>query len=257
MASTEDIRNHIERETQDNIDRGMAPEEARRQAMLTFGNVALAKEDTRARLGLGMARRGAPGSPVRGPHPPQKPGFCDGRGSHTGAGDWRQHHDVQRPECRSAPAAPVSGPGAVGDVMDGGSDSEPSRGQISAWERRTVAESKSELRGHGRLRCRVQDADGSRRGGTDRRRQHLAQPASTPRRSARTGTRLFDGRSRAAATAGPDQSSLLASAFRRLERCDWRDHRAQRPSFPDHRRPPCWFPDRDARCRRVGAADDV
>ena len=43
----EDIRDHIERETQDNIDRGMAPEEARRRAMLAFGNVALAKEDTR------------------------------------------------------------------------------------------------------------------------------------------------------------------------------------------------------------------
>jgi predicted permease len=43
----EDIRDHIARETQDNIDRGMAPDEARRQAMLAFGNVALAKEDTR------------------------------------------------------------------------------------------------------------------------------------------------------------------------------------------------------------------
>ena len=44
----DDIRDHIERETQDNLDRGMAPEEAHRQAMLKFGNVALAKEDTRA-----------------------------------------------------------------------------------------------------------------------------------------------------------------------------------------------------------------
>ena len=44
----QDIRDHIERETQDNLDRGMAPEEARRQAMLKFGNAALVKEDTRA-----------------------------------------------------------------------------------------------------------------------------------------------------------------------------------------------------------------
>jgi len=44
----QDIRDHIERETQDNLDRGMAPEEARRQAMLRFGNAALVKEDTRA-----------------------------------------------------------------------------------------------------------------------------------------------------------------------------------------------------------------
>ena len=32
-----DIRDHIERETQDNIDRGMTPQEARRQAMISFG----------------------------------------------------------------------------------------------------------------------------------------------------------------------------------------------------------------------------
>ena len=44
----DDIRDHIERETRDNLDRGMAPEEARRQAILTFGNVALVKEATRA-----------------------------------------------------------------------------------------------------------------------------------------------------------------------------------------------------------------
>ena len=44
----DDIRDHIERETADNLDRGLAPEEARRQAILKFGNVALVKEDTRA-----------------------------------------------------------------------------------------------------------------------------------------------------------------------------------------------------------------
>jgi predicted permease len=43
-----DIRDHIERETQDNIERGMAPDEARRQALVKFGNVALITEDTRA-----------------------------------------------------------------------------------------------------------------------------------------------------------------------------------------------------------------
>jgi predicted permease len=44
----DDIRDHIERETRDNVDRGMAPEEARRRALLKFGNVALIREDTRA-----------------------------------------------------------------------------------------------------------------------------------------------------------------------------------------------------------------
>src|ERR1700685_1863431 len=42
-----DIRDHIERETQDNIERGMSPEEARYAAMQKFGNVTRVKEETR------------------------------------------------------------------------------------------------------------------------------------------------------------------------------------------------------------------
>jgi hypothetical protein len=42
-----DIRDHIDRETQDNIDRGMRPEEARYAALRKFGNVTQAQEDTR------------------------------------------------------------------------------------------------------------------------------------------------------------------------------------------------------------------
>ena len=42
-----DIREHIERETQDNIERGMSPEEARYAAHRKFGNVTRVKEETR------------------------------------------------------------------------------------------------------------------------------------------------------------------------------------------------------------------
>jgi putative ABC transport system permease protein len=42
-----DIRDHIERETQDNLERGMSPEEARYAAMRKFGNVTRVKEETR------------------------------------------------------------------------------------------------------------------------------------------------------------------------------------------------------------------
>src|SRR5215471_8952962 len=42
----QDIRDHIERETQDNIECGMPPEEARFAALRKFGNVARVKEDT-------------------------------------------------------------------------------------------------------------------------------------------------------------------------------------------------------------------
>jgi putative ABC transport system permease protein len=44
----QDIRDHIEVETQDNIDRGMSPEEARYAALRKFGNVTRVKEETRA-----------------------------------------------------------------------------------------------------------------------------------------------------------------------------------------------------------------
>jgi putative ABC transport system permease protein len=43
----QDIREHIEMETQDNIERGMSPEEARHAAMRKFGNVTRVKEETR------------------------------------------------------------------------------------------------------------------------------------------------------------------------------------------------------------------
>jgi len=43
----QDIREHIERETQDNIERGMSSEDARYAALRRFGNVARVTEDTR------------------------------------------------------------------------------------------------------------------------------------------------------------------------------------------------------------------
>ena len=43
----QDIREHIEREMQDNIERGMTPEEAAYAARRKFGNVTQVKEDTR------------------------------------------------------------------------------------------------------------------------------------------------------------------------------------------------------------------
>ncbi len=43
----QDIRDHLARETQDNIDRGMSPEEAHYAALRKFGNVARVQEETR------------------------------------------------------------------------------------------------------------------------------------------------------------------------------------------------------------------
>src|SRR5262245_3585271 len=44
----EEIRDHIEHEVETNLARGMTSDEARRQAHLAFGNVAVVQEDTRA-----------------------------------------------------------------------------------------------------------------------------------------------------------------------------------------------------------------
>src|SRR5215472_1444158 len=43
-----DIREHLDLEVQDNIDRGMAPDDARYAALRKFGNVTRIKEETRA-----------------------------------------------------------------------------------------------------------------------------------------------------------------------------------------------------------------
>jgi predicted permease len=43
----QDIRDHIARETQDNLDRGMSPDEARYAALRKFGNVTHVKEEAR------------------------------------------------------------------------------------------------------------------------------------------------------------------------------------------------------------------
>ncbi len=48
----EEIRDHIEIETRDNIGRGMSPEEARYAALRKFGNVTRVKEDTREVLSI-------------------------------------------------------------------------------------------------------------------------------------------------------------------------------------------------------------
>ena len=48
MNLDDEIRDHIERETRDNIGRGMTPDEARYAALRKFGNVARVKEDVRA-----------------------------------------------------------------------------------------------------------------------------------------------------------------------------------------------------------------
>jgi hypothetical protein len=43
----EEIRDHLERETEDNIARGITPDEARYAALCKFGNITRVKEEVR------------------------------------------------------------------------------------------------------------------------------------------------------------------------------------------------------------------
>src|SRR5262245_55739687 len=49
----DEIRAHLEMETEQNVSDGMSQEEARTAALRSFGSVALSKEDSRAMWGFG------------------------------------------------------------------------------------------------------------------------------------------------------------------------------------------------------------
>ena len=101
----QDIRDHIEVETQDNIARGMSPEEARYAALRKFGNVTRVKEETREvwsfvwleqllqdiRLGFRMLL--------------QVPGLHGCRHPHPRSRHRRKHSDIQCDQWSAAQSA--------------------------------------------------------------------------------------------------------------------------------------------------------
>jgi len=104
----QDIRDFVERETQDNVDRGMPPEEARYAALRKFGNVTRVKEDTRAVWSFGWREQLLAGHPLRRTHGAQESGLRSGCRDHDG-GRHRSHDgDFQHRLRRLAEAAPVS-----------------------------------------------------------------------------------------------------------------------------------------------------
>ncbi len=147
----DEVRFHLEMQIEDNLKAGMNPAEARYAALRSFGAIEPMKESVPRTMGIRPGRNDSAGHTLRASDSPQEPRLYDDRRSHTGAGDWRQYRNVQRAEYGSAPAASLSSPRTVGDVVERDSESERARRQVGISECRTVAEPKQELRGHGRL----------------------------------------------------------------------------------------------------------
>ena len=110
----QDIRDYIERETQDNIERGMSPEEAHYAALRKFGNVTRVKEDTWEVWSFVWLEQ--LWQDVVRPAPTSAQSRLHGRGRHhAGAGHRREHGDFQSRQRRVLPWLSLSprGPARV------------------------------------------------------------------------------------------------------------------------------------------------
>jgi hypothetical protein len=84
-----EIDEHIAMQTAENLRAGLSPIEARRQALLKFGNVEAIKETYRDQRGLPRcAPRDTPSAKDSRVHGRRRP--------HAGAWHWREHRDLRR-----------------------------------------------------------------------------------------------------------------------------------------------------------------
>ncbi len=235
----DEIASHLAEATEEYVRQGLSPEEARRAAQRSFGGVTQTREVYRE-VGSFMwledlCARLAP----RTSHPPQESGVYDGRRSHAGAGDWRQHRDVQRAECGAAPAASLSRPRnswrCCGPRIRRRTFTRADRhcGMSNSGGRQS--QSFADMATFDSVSTLLTAAEGA---------EQIVGASISPNLLSLLGVQPALGRSfsieeaEQAATRGPDQSSLLAGAIRRLARCARRDARAQRLAVPDHRHPP-------------------
>ncbi len=99
----QDIRDFIERETQDNIERGLSPEEAHYAALRKFGNVTRIKEEAWEVWSFVWLEQLWQDVRFSLPNASQEPRLRDRSHRHARPRHWREHGHFQSRQCRVLP----------------------------------------------------------------------------------------------------------------------------------------------------------
>ena len=102
------MRSHIEMQTQENIEAGMKPEEARYAALRQFGWVQSIKDACREQRGVSWIENLDQDLRYRPTDVVQESSlYCGGR-AHSRLGHWREHSHFQRCGCGPVASARLS-----------------------------------------------------------------------------------------------------------------------------------------------------
>ncbi len=108
QESAQELNLYLETEIEDNLARGMSPEDARAAARRKLGNPTLIREEIYRLSTIAVTRDRLAGSALCPARDAQEPYlYADGR-THVGSGNRRQHRHVQRHPRRFAQAARLS-----------------------------------------------------------------------------------------------------------------------------------------------------
>jgi hypothetical protein len=103
----EEVRFHLEMETNENIKRGMTPEQARNRALQRFGGVEQIKEQCRDAWGPPIRGGARSGRAFWLAPSPQEPGLLHNSHPYSSSGHRRQQRPLQRHLRRAHPSAPL------------------------------------------------------------------------------------------------------------------------------------------------------
>ena len=194
----EELRFHIEKETEENVRRGMTPDQARRAALVRFGGVEKTKDEIARGEPRRLARDDPAGRPLRAALAAQESGLRRRGDPDAGARHRREHRDLLGRPRRPAPVAAVR---RRATVSCGSASTRRARESRTARSRRPrsrdIRSAVAQLRRRGRVPLDVVRAprQGRARARPDRRRLgELLRPA---RRAAAARPDVSAGRGQA------------------------------------------------------------